>query len=66
VLLGGENKLDLFEKILQKNTERQRIEDDLPTKLLKACARTKLKAEMRSKKKKFGKAKWKPKVRNLV
>jgi hypothetical protein len=51
---------------LNIDPEQQPAEDELPTKLLKACAKMKPKAENRNKRKQLHKNKWKPKVNDSV
>jgi hypothetical protein len=48
-LLNGEERPDLFKQILNIEPKQQPVEVELPTKLLKACAKMKLKAEKRNK-----------------
>jgi hypothetical protein len=65
-LLNGGEKLDLFRKILKKETDQLQAEEDLPVKILKAYAKMKIKAEKRNKKKILGKSKWKLKIDDAV
>jgi hypothetical protein len=62
-LLYGKERPDLFIRILKTEPNQQPIEDDLPTKLLKAYAKMKLKAEKINR---LNKNKWEPKVNDLV
>jgi hypothetical protein len=64
-LQNGEERPDLFKQILKIEPDQQKVEDKLPTKLLKACATMKLKAEKRDKRKRLGKNKWEQEINDL-
>jgi hypothetical protein len=65
-LLIGEPRPDIFRNLLKKKPDQLPIEDALANKVLKAYARSKLKAEMRSVKRKPGKTTWYPKLNDFI
>jgi hypothetical protein len=65
-LLGGHPRPDIFSKLLKKEIDQLPVEDTLANKVLKAYARSKLKAEKRNRKRKSGRTRWLPKLSDLV
>jgi hypothetical protein len=65
-LLSGKPRPDLFRKILKKEIDQQPAEEALTNKLLKAYARTKLKAEKRKKQRKGATTSWIPSLNDSV
>jgi hypothetical protein len=65
-LLNDGERLDLFRKVLKKETDQLQAQEDLSVKILKVYAKMKVKAEKRNKKKILGKSKWNPKIDDAV
>jgi hypothetical protein len=65
-LLGGKPRPDVFKKIIKEESHQLPVEDTLAEKLLKAYAKSKLRAEGRNRKRKTGKSRWRPKLYDLV
>jgi transposase InsO family protein len=65
-LLNGEPRPHMFDKILKKETDQCPTEETLAEKLIKAYARSKLKAENRRRKRQTGTRKWQPSLGELV
>jgi hypothetical protein len=65
-LMYGEPKTDLFREMLKKNQDEQPTEETLETKVLKAYAKMKLKADRRNAKRKKGTVKWEPQLKAKV
>jgi hypothetical protein len=59
-------KDQIYLNILKGNPDQQPVEEELASKILKAYAKMKLKAEERNRRKQSGKNKWKPKLNDLV
>jgi hypothetical protein len=58
--------INLLRKILKKETDQLQAVEDWPVKILKACAKMKVKGEKSNKKKILGKSKWEPKIDHAV
>jgi hypothetical protein len=65
-LLSGEERPDLFKQILKSEPDQQPAKEELASKILRAYAKMKLKAEKRNRGKRSGKDKWKPQLNDLV
>jgi hypothetical protein len=65
-LLYGNAKPDIFRRILKKYDEQLPTEEALSDKILKAYARMKLRADKRNAKRKTGKMRWQPDLKELV
>jgi hypothetical protein len=65
-LLSGKPRPDIFRKLLKKESDQLPTEDTLADKVLKAYARSKVKAEKRNRKRKTGRTRWRPKLDDLV
>jgi hypothetical protein len=65
-LLDGKLRPDIFQKILKKRSDEIPTEETVAEKILKAYARTKIKAEKRNLKRKTGKSQWHHMLNDLV
>jgi hypothetical protein len=65
-LLYGNAKPDIFRRILKKHDDQLPTEEALTDKILKAYARMKLRADKRNAKRKTGKTRWQPNLKELV
>jgi hypothetical protein len=62
----GESRPDLFRKIPEKTSQQLPTAETLESKLIKAYARMKLRADKRQRKHRTGATKWKPQLRDKV